>query len=61
MTKDIYLAPLEYRNTPINRDLASPGEILMGRKIKGLLPIEENKVKYAGVREKLIKMQNKQK
>jgi hypothetical protein len=40
---------LKYRNTPISKDLESPAEILMGRKIKGLLPIEEEKVKYVGV------------
>jgi hypothetical protein len=59
--KDIYLALLEYRNTPISKDLESPAEILMGRKIKGLLPIEEEKGKYVRVREKLIELQIKQK
>jgi len=33
----------------------------MGRKIKGLLPIEDEKGKYVEVREKLIELQNKQK
>ncbi|XP_060873973.1 uncharacterized protein K02A2.6-like [Metopolophium dirhodum] len=59
--KDVYLTLLEYRNTPISKDLASPAEILMGRKIKGLLPIEDEKGKYVKVREKLIELQNKQK
>ncbi|XP_008179138.1 uncharacterized protein K02A2.6-like [Acyrthosiphon pisum] len=59
--KDVYLTLLEYRNTPISKDLASPAEILMGRKIKGLLPIEDEKGKYVEVREKLIELQNKQK
>jgi len=36
--KDIYLALLEYRNTQISRDLAFPGEILMGRKKRGCCP-----------------------
>ncbi|KAF0764619.1 Uncharacterized protein FWK35_00011318, partial [Aphis craccivora] len=44
--KDVYLTLLEYRNTPISKDLASPAEILMGRKIKGLLPIKDEKEKY---------------
>ncbi|KAF0747865.1 Uncharacterized protein FWK35_00020961 [Aphis craccivora] len=59
--KDIYLALLEYRNTPISKDLASPAEILMGRKINGLLPIEDDKRKYTEVREKFIEIQNEQK
>jgi hypothetical protein len=31
--KDIYLALIEYRNTPISKDLAFPAEKLMDRKI----------------------------
>ncbi|XP_063360657.1 uncharacterized protein K02A2.6-like [Cydia amplana] len=38
--KDRYLSLLEYRNTPISKEFNynTPSELLMGRKIKGLLP-----------------------
>ena len=41
-TKDPSLALLEYRNTPINKDLKSPNEIMFRRKVRGLLPIKLN-------------------
>lgn len=36
--KDPYLALLEFRTTPINKNLPSPAELLYNRKINGLLP-----------------------
>lgn len=37
--KDIYLALLEYRNTPISVEIPSPAELLFQRKLRGILPI----------------------
>ncbi|KAB0797405.1 hypothetical protein PPYR_08399 [Photinus pyralis] len=39
--KDAYLALLEYRNTPISNEIPSPAELLLGRKIKGCLPVPD--------------------
>ena len=36
--QDIYLALLELRNTPINDELGSPAQRLMGRRTKTLMP-----------------------
>ena len=36
--KDIYLALVELRNTPINEQLGSPAQRLMGRRTRTLLP-----------------------
>ena len=36
--KDLYLALLEYRNTPLNDKLGSPAQRFMGRRTKTLLP-----------------------
>lgn len=36
--KDMYLALLEYRNTPITDKIPSPTELMYGMKIRGLLP-----------------------
>lgn len=43
--QDLYLVLLEYRNTPID-GIYSPAELLLGRKIKGLLPIKHNKIDH---------------
>lgn len=43
--KDIFLALLEYRNTPIDRKTPSPAELLFGRKLKGLIPMSEEILK----------------
>ncbi|XP_011688397.1 PREDICTED: uncharacterized protein K02A2.6-like [Wasmannia auropunctata] len=40
--KDIYLALLEYRNTPISDKIPSPTELMFGRKIRGILPSTRN-------------------
>lgn len=42
--KDIYLALLEYRNTPITDKILSPVELMYGRKIRGILPIVHTKI-----------------
>ena len=39
--KDIYLTLLEYRNTPINKHVRSPAQLLFGRRLKGEIPIKE--------------------
>lgn len=41
--RDPALALLEYRNTPIDRKICSPNELIFGRKIKGIMPVETNK------------------
>lgn len=38
--KDIYLALLEYRNTPLDHNIQSPSEILLRQKTNGLLPLK---------------------
>lgn len=40
--KDPYLSLLELRNTPLELDGKSPSELLMGRKLRGILPISLN-------------------
>ena len=49
-TKDPSLAVLEYRNTPIDKDLKSPNEIMFDRKVKGLL---SRKIDYHKEKENL--------
>lgn len=39
--KDLYMALLEYRNTPLNKGMPSPAELLFGRKIKGIVPVND--------------------
>lgn len=39
--KDLYLTLLSYRNTPIDGNLDSPAQILMNRRLRGILPIEK--------------------
>lgn len=41
--KDPFLALLELRNTPINGTLKSPNEILRGRKVRGIMPVQNDK------------------
>lgn len=43
--KDIALALLEYRNTPLSTKEPSPAELLFGRKIKGIIPIKQELLK----------------
>lgn len=43
--KDIYLALLEYRNTPLDTITPSPAQLLFGRRLKGSLPITEKLLK----------------
>lgn len=62
--KDPYLALLEFRNSPISSEIKSLSELLMGRKIRGLLPVRNQKSdcnKLENVREKLINNQYLQK
>lgn len=56
--KILYLCLLEYENTPKSKYLPSPSEILMGRKVNGLLPTEEEKEKYIKIKEKLMELKN---
>lgn len=46
--KDMYTALLEYRNTPIDRSLPSPAELLFGRKIRGIIPLRSELLKPIG-------------
>lgn len=64
--KDIYLAILELRNTPINDQLGSPAQRLMGRRTKTLLPTSnqlliQKTMKPATVQSQLKQQQNRQK
>ena len=62
--RDPYLTLLEYRNTPISDVIASPAELMFGRKINGLLPRKEDFIltkEFDKTREKLILRQQKQK
>lgn len=38
--KDLYLILLEYRNTPL-QSLGTPSELLMGRRLRGILPLNK--------------------
>ncbi|XP_054259016.1 uncharacterized protein K02A2.6 isoform X1 [Macrosteles quadrilineatus] len=62
---DLYLALLEYRNTPIINSIPSPAEILFSRKINGVLPSNEMSLRpmlnYKNVLNSLISRQEKQK
>lgn len=63
-SKDPYLAVLEYRNTPISNTIPSPAEIMLGRKVRGLLPIKvtlEQLIQNNRVKEQLLERQIKQK
>lgn len=40
--KNLNMTLLEYRNTPISADVASPAALLLGRKLKGILPIKSS-------------------
>jgi hypothetical protein len=42
--KDINLCLLELHNTPIDQNIKSPAELLMSRKINGLLPNFDSQV-----------------
>lgn len=52
---DVYLCLLEYRNTPINNNIGSPAQILMGRRLNGVLPIKTELLMPAAIDHKLIK------
>ena len=43
--KDVYLALLEYRNTPIDANIASPAELLFQRKLRTRLPCKQSLLK----------------
>lgn len=43
--KDVQLALLEYRNTPLNEKIPSPAVLLFGRRLKGVVPISEESLK----------------
>jgi len=62
--KDIYLALLEYRNTPLDANLPSPAEILFSRKLRGMLPMCNNSLKpkvMSKVKKCLVDKQARQK
>ena len=62
--KDQYIALLEYRNTPITNDIPSPNEMLLKRKVRGILPTVDNKKDqdlYLNIRNKLLVRQDIQK
>jgi transposase InsO family protein len=39
--KDPYLSLLEYRNTPLSYSFYSPAQLLMGRRLRGILPMRD--------------------
>lgn len=39
--KDMHLALLEFRNTPISDKIPSPTELMFGRKMRGILPVQQ--------------------
>ena len=62
--RDPCIALLEYRNTPIDNNIKSPNEIMFGRKIRGILWVEnlnENTVDYNEIKNRLFEKQVKQK
>lgn len=42
---DPYLVMLEYRNTPVSKEIPSPAEILFSRKIRGMIPCKRSLLK----------------
>ena len=58
--KDIYLALLELRNTPINDLLGSPAQRLMGRRTKTLLPTSNQLLTPKTIKPKIVQSQIKQ-
>lgn len=63
--RDIDIAMLEYRNTPIDRELPSPNEIMFGHKMRGILPIlniqNKRPINFEQIRAHLINKQDQQK
>ena len=64
--KDPYLALLDFRNTPMNEQVGSPAQQLMGRRTKTLLPTSANLLEPKTIRAKSVnrdigKRQQKQK
>ena len=43
--KDVYLALLEYRNTPVNTNIPSPAELLFQRMLRTRLPYKQSMLK----------------
>lgn len=43
-----YLSLLEYRNTPMDGQLESPAKLLMGRRLKSILPVSHELLKPKG-------------
>ncbi|RLU21049.1 hypothetical protein DMN91_007665 [Ooceraea biroi] len=46
--KDMYISLLEYRNTPIGRNLPTPAKLLFGRRLNTFIPSKEQFVKAKG-------------
>ena len=62
--QDPYLSLLEYRNTPIDKDLGSPCQLLMSRRTKTTLPTNPKLLEpeiRQNIQKDLIKRQNVQK
>lgn len=62
--KDSNLALLAYRNSPIDKDIKSPNEIMFNRKVRGIIPlrnINDKKTDFNDMRNKLLIKQNNQK
>lgn len=55
--KDIYLALLEYRNTPLNDKLGSPVQRLMGRRTKTLIPTTEQLLKPKIIKPEIVQQE----
>ena len=54
--QDVYLALLEYRNTPIDR-LGSPSQLLMSRELRSILPVRTKQLHPRVIKQKTIKSQ----
>lgn len=60
--RDPYLSLLEYRNMPVSNNLPSPSVMLMGRKLRGILPeVLINKPVNQHAKEELKKRQDRNK
>ena len=63
-SKDPSLALLEYRNSPIDKYMKSPSEIMFNRKVRGLMPRNidfQREKENENIRKNLIEKQNAQK
>ena len=55
--KDLYLALLEYRNTPLNDKLGSPAQRFMGRRTKTLLPTTDRLLRPKVIKTEVVQQE----